>query len=109
MDNSERERLEHKTDQQRLQHNALKRCEDPGPIPADEGRKMLARFVVEGGTYFQSEEVNSLIARVSLDQSVRLQESNERLSNRLIYLTLVLIALTVALIVVGVLPLFKHG
>ena len=56
-----------------------------------------------------SEEVNSLLARVSLDQSVRLQESNEKLSRWLIVLTVILIVLTVPLVLVGILPFFKHG
>jgi len=33
-----------------LQHEALQRCQDLNPIPADEGRKILALFVIGGGT-----------------------------------------------------------
>ena len=44
-------------------------------------------------------EIDVIIARVSLDQSVRLQESNERLTRWLIVWTVVLVALTLALVV----------
>src|SRR5215831_20431471 len=34
----------------RLQIEALQRCQDPKPIPADESRKMLGLFVIYGAT-----------------------------------------------------------
>lgn len=53
-------------------------------------------------------EIEVLIARVSLDQSVRLQESNERLSWWLIFLTWVLVALTLALVFLGIVTYAKN-
>ncbi len=97
-----------------LQIVAVQRCEDPTPIPAEEGRKMLGLFSSNSAARSPT-EIDILAARVALDQSVRLeesngrlQESNERFSARLILLTWVLIALTVVLIVVGLVPLLKH-
>ena len=53
-------------------------------------------------------EVSILLARISLDQSVRLQESNERLSKLNIWLTVALVVLTLLLAAVTIVPLLKH-
>jgi hypothetical protein len=90
-----------------LQVEAVRRCQDPKPISAIEGRELLGVFALHGSSRSPL-EVDVLIARVSLDQSVRLQKSNERLSRWLIGLTCGLFALTLALVFLGVVPLVKH-
>lgn len=97
-----------------LQVEAVRRCQDPTPISAEEGRKMLALFSLHLWTR-TPQEVNLMVNRVSLDQnerlfaqSVRLQESNERLSKWLIGWTVGLVILTAALTAVGIMPLLKH-
>jgi|SRR5882762_4158052 len=89
-----------------LQEKAEQRCKDPKPISAKEAREMLTLFSHEGRTKYAG-AVDVLIARVSLDQSVRLQESNERLSRWLIALTWALVALTIALVFLGVVTIAK--
>jgi hypothetical protein len=86
------------------QVEAVRRCQDPKPISAEEGRKMLGLFPIYAPSRSPM-EIEILIARVSLDQSVRLEESidrleqkSSRLSKWLIYLTWALAAFTAALV-----------
>lgn len=57
---------------------------------------MLGHFCLQPWTR-TPQEVSIVVARVSLDQSLRLQESNERLSHWLIGLTVILVVVTVEL------------
>jgi hypothetical protein len=89
------------------QLKAVSRCQDPIPIPAEEGRILLADYAFYTVAR-RPEDMHIVIARVSHDQNVRLQLSNERLSRWLIGLTWALVALTIALVGVGIWPLFQH-
>jgi hypothetical protein len=92
---------------QGLQLEAIRRCQDPKPIPAEDRRKMLGVFALFPAIRSPF-EVQILIARVALDQSVRLEESidklerkSSRLSRLVIYLNVILALLTLALFVLA--------
>jgi len=89
------------------QLDAITRCRDTKPITAEEARKLLALFPAYRW-YRAEREVQILIARVSLDQSVRLEESidnlekkSSNLSKQLVSLTWALTVFTVALFVLA--------
>jgi hypothetical protein len=89
------------------QIEAVRRCQDPKPISAEDARKMLGLFPIYGPSRSPM-EIEILIARVSLDQSVRLEESidalekkSSRLSRHLVALNWILAVLTLALLVLA--------
>ena len=77
-----------------LQVEAVRRCQDPKPISADEGRKILGLFP---GPSRGQMEIAVLIARVSLDQSVRLEKSIDKLEQKSSRLSVILVVLTLVL------------
>jgi hypothetical protein len=91
-----------------LQHEALVRCQDPKPLSAEEARRLIALFA---GRPFHvtPDQASFVVARAAFDQSVRLQESNERLSKWLIVWTIVLVILTVALVFLTVALVFPES
>ena len=89
------------------QIDAITRCRSAVPIFAEEARKFLALFA--GYLWNRSErEVQILIARISLDQSVRLENSidelekkSSALSRQVVYLNCVLAAMNLALLILA--------
>jgi hypothetical protein len=80
------------------QIEAIKRGQDTKPIAAEEARNLLSLFFLFPW-HRSPQEVELLAARVAFDQSVRLQESIDRLERKSSRLSKILIVLTVVLLV----------
>ncbi len=90
------------------------RCKDKTPISADEARELIGQFIGSGTIAASLSDFNFIQTRLALDQSVRLQESIEKLDGSstkltkwLIGLTWVLVAMTAVLIALTVVIIIK--
>jgi hypothetical protein len=75
------------------------RCKDTTPISAEAAREMLKHFIGSGPVGCSATDFDFIQTRLALDQSVRLQESIEKLDRSSSKLSKWLLGLTVVLVV----------